>query len=885
MWVGVGIALFLLLIWQAGLFTQSRLSLSNVYFIPSQTSSEVIIVAIDDASLEAYGRSPVQWSRGVYADLIEALAGARVIAFDILFSEEEAEDGIFAEAMQNARQGDARTRFVLAGAGLQAAVEIEPEAAYPNGLRYNTALPLNQTITANADYIGYVNAFPDSDGTIRRQPSIVYPTVTAEQPSLSFSLAVYLAYLRIPAAALGQVVTAEGDTLFVTPERQLNTDSLGFWLQNYFGPPSTGTNGETERTFTVISLLDVTESRINPARITDKVVLVGLFDSSGSTDQFAVPSGAAGRLMPGVEIQANAIETLIQDKPITEQGRFSQAVMIVVLAVGSSLLYSYPRWYFKLLLWFALLVIGAIIAFVVFSTQLLQINLFHGGLALTLPVIITIGLDITREVRRRRRAEFLLQSVVQVSRQQLELKKIVRLIADDVQRILPNSIGSIWVKNNAGRFNSAYQWGNAITQSPVSELVEDTSTAQKIIIRDERTALPLVWQGQTLAVIVIRRVLDARQQESLRELAEQISPGLENAMLHTQVARQRDLLNSVLSGSPAGIIVLNSTFTIIRVNRAFDAFVDNELELANLTGANFLDVLERLYVEEDDLKKLRANFKRTTPFQQEVQIAQHTFNLTTALIDRNRQWVVVLADVTQLADLSRLKTRMIRMASHDLKNPLSRILGYADLITMDGGLTEEQETFMDYIVQSGNEMNSLIRDILSLEQLRSSGMTPEPLDLAQLVREVVMRHEPDMVRKQQRHIVEVVETLPINADYRQLSQVASNLISNAIKYTQEGGRITIRLIELDDVAHFEVADTGLGISPAAQQKLFTEFYRVRTEHTTNISGTGLGLSLVKSVVDAHNGRVWVESEEGVGSIFYVELPLTLESVEEFQNES
>ena len=113
----------------------------------------------------------------------------------------------------------------------------------------------------------------------------------------------------------------------------------------------------------------------------------------------------------------------------------------------------------------------------------------------------------------------------------------------------------------------------------------------------------------------------------------------------------------------------------------------------------------------------------------------------------------------------------------------------------------------------------------------------------------------------------------MNGNFNQLVQAVSNIVGNAIKYTPEGGRIHVRMFATaEQTIRLEVQDTGYGMPKEALAKLFTDFYRVRTQATAHISGTGLGLSLVKSVVVAHEGKIWVESEEGVGSTFTIELP-------------
>ncbi|MCL4253405.1 MAG: CHASE2 domain-containing protein, partial [Anaerolineae bacterium] len=231
-----------------------------------------------------------------------------------------------------------------------------------------------------------------------------------------------------------------------------------------------------------------------------------------------------------------------------------------------------------------------------------------------------------------------------------------------------------------------------------------------------------------------------------------------------------------------------------------------------------------------------------------------------------------------LAELSMLKTRMIRMASHDLKNPLGVVITYGSLIEEDiqaqpDTMSPEHARFIKSMVKSANDMLHIIEDILNLEKMRSGSIKRDPLSLHFLVEEVVSRHELDAQEKHQtltKHLPE--EHSLVQGDYRQLFQAITNLVGNAVKYTPENGIIQVRLIPQTETIRIEVQDNGYGISEDAQANLFQEFFRVKTAQTAHIEGTGLGLSLVKAVIDAHGGKIWVTSAEGAGSTFYVELP-------------
>jgi signal transduction histidine kinase len=220
---------------------------------------------------------------------------------------------------------------------------------------------------------------------------------------------------------------------------------------------------------------------------------------------------------------------------------------------------------------------------------------------------------------------------------------------------------------------------------------------------------------------------------------------------------------------------------------------------------------------------------------------------------------------------------MIRMASHDLRNPLGRILGYASLIldTPDDPVPPQPRRFISTIMESAERMNDIITGILDLELSRTGTVNHEPIDLPQIVRRVIEQHRAGMNARHQIFTADIQDLSgKVSGNNRQMTQAIANLLSNAVKYTPNEGHIALRLYQTEGATvRLEIEDTGYGISEEAQKKLFTEFYRVRTPATANIPGTGLGLSLVKSVIMSHKGRVWVKSREGVGSTFFVELPL------------
>ena len=342
--------------------------------------------------------------------------------------------------------------------------------------------------------------------------------------------------------------------------------------------------------------------------------------------------------------------------------------------------------------------------------------------------------------------------------------------------------------------------------------------------------------------------------------------------LYDEVQRQKTLLDSVFAESPTGIAVIDPAGRIIQSNQELAAFLDTPLD--TIRDQLLPDLIAAGNGDAALITTLRNGLRGSIPFHiDEVTLDPNTVRIDLAPLHAYDLWIVMIGDMTAVVELSKLKTQMLRLASHDLKNPLSRVMGFAELLEMVGTLDEEQQRFLNHIKHGADEMLNIINDILNLERLRSGKLALEEIDLTRLTSEVCASHQPDTIQKKQQFEVNLPDQpIHANADTGQLSEAISNLVGNAIKYTPDGGRVTVRLSEEDNLIRFEVEDTGYGISREAQDKLFTEFYRAKSKATEHIGGTGLGLSLVKSVVEAHGGAVGFTSTEGVGSTFYFTLP-------------
>lgn len=231
----------------------------------------------------------------------------------------------------------------------------------------------------------------------------------------------------------------------------------------------------------------------------------------------------------------------------------------------------------------------------------------------------------------------------------------------------------------------------------------------------------------------------------------------------------------------------------------------------------------------------------------------------------------------QVSALEQIKTDMIRIASHDLRSPLGIIVGYLDLLLYDlePTLNAEQKGFFEAMKRAADRMQRMTTDILSLERVQTVRMqTHVRLHLEQLARKVVDDFEDNAAHKG----VTIVrnfssDRIPIVGDPISLSEAIGNLVGNAIKYTPPGGTVEIRLARGRKSGELLVIDTGIGIRDEDQEKLFSPFYRVKNDETHGIEGTGLGLYLVKKIVEQHSGELIFKSAHGEGSTFGFRLPM------------
>jgi signal transduction histidine kinase len=232
-----------------------------------------------------------------------------------------------------------------------------------------------------------------------------------------------------------------------------------------------------------------------------------------------------------------------------------------------------------------------------------------------------------------------------------------------------------------------------------------------------------------------------------------------------------------------------------------------------------------------------------------------------------------------LRELDRLKDEFVSLVSHDLRTPLTSIVGYVDLILDDPSLSDEHRQYLTIVARNTDRLHRLVDDLLFAARLQAGRLE---LALAEVDLVDVARHTVETLRPRAKAAgvdlalelaPELNGGIPVVGEASRLAQLLDNLVSNAVKFTPDGGRVSVRVARRPDRAVLEVVDSGMGIPADEVNRLFERFFRSSTVSERQIEGTGLGLYITKAIVEAHRGRITVESEEGAGTTFRVELPL------------
>jgi len=402
-------------------------------------------------------------------------------------------------------------------------------------------------------------------------------------------------------------------------------------------------------------------------------------------------------------------------------------------------------------------------------------------------------------------------------------------------------------------------------------------------------ALPVRTKDQTLAVIWIGcgevRHFDDLEVDFLSMLAGQTAVVMENSRLFQAAEGGRRRLAAILDSTTDAVLVTDQQNRILLANpaaeRAFDIAADavlgQKMERAGLAPA----LVQALEVTSSPDEALTEEI--SLPSGRTLYV-----NVSTILgADGERIGrVAVMHDITYFKELDEMKSEFLSTVSHDLRAPLMFMRGYASMLLTVDSLSDEEREYVENILCGVEQINELVGDLLDLGRIEAGvGLERVPCHLRGVLIEAMDSMRAQAAVKEITLRMEPVESAVIVAgDAALLRRAVTNLVDNAIKYTPSGGVVTVGLsVRTDgegDRAVIRVADTGIGVAPDDQMRLFEKFHRIRRRDTPDVSGTGLGLAIVKSIVERHEGKVWVDSELHEGSTFYISLPLSRDELPE-----
>lgn len=342
------------------------------------------------------------------------------------------------------------------------------------------------------------------------------------------------------------------------------------------------------------------------------------------------------------------------------------------------------------------------------------------------------------------------------------------------------------------------------------------------------------------------------------------------------LTRDNQQLEAILSSMQNGIVIFDRALYITLINRAALALFGLKEEQA--IGRHVLEVIRAAPIERALQAVTRSGRPEVVEWAPDPTV-DTVVECSMAPVGQpggGYGAVLVARDITAERRLNRMRADFVANVSHELQTPLTTIIGFSEALLEDPPADPDQgRRFLTLIHDEAERLSRLVDDLLALSRLEhhSLPVRQDVVDLGAIGAEVVLQLTPRAREAGLDLALEPAENpVTTRGDPDLLKEVVLNLVSNAIQYTPAGGQIRVRVRRVDGAVELAVADTGIGIPPADQPRIFERFYRVDKDRSRRSGGTGLGLAIVKHIVESHHGRVTVESEVGKGSTFTVRLP-------------
>jgi PAS domain S-box-containing protein len=406
----------------------------------------------------------------------------------------------------------------------------------------------------------------------------------------------------------------------------------------------------------------------------------------------------------------------------------------------------------------------------------------------------------------------------------------------------------------------------------------DAARGDELLGEDMQAAVaaPVVGRGGGLRGVLSAYAASPRawrpdETQAVVALAALVSAALSNAELYRDVAEEKERSEAILANIADGIVAVDRDGTIVLWNSMAE----------QITGVPAADALGRRLA--DTLHRDLTSGEEEAAGEREVMIARGGKEVWLALTEAAMRdasgnvggRIFAFRDVSSERAVEEMKSDFVATVSHELRTPLTSIYGFAEtLLRADIAFDDrERATFLSTIATESERLIRIVDDLLNVARLDAGmlGLAVRTTDLGEVIRSEVDRVDAGLDR---RHTLalDLDDDLTVDADPERVAQVLHHLVDNAVKFSPSGGTITISGRRRPDAVELRVQDEGVGLSPVERQRIFTKFFRGGEDVAAH--GTGLGLFLARGLVVAMGGRMWLESDEGLGSTFAFELPVT-----------
>jgi len=825
----------------------------KIQHTPRAPAPEILIVAVDEKSLEEMGRWP--WSRSVHARLVNKLAaaGARVVGLDILFS----------ETASNDPNGDRELVDAVASSGHVVLPVVNTE--HTLGGQLVESLPYGALADAAAA-IGHVERQLDPDAIVR-----------------STYLKGGLQTLRWPSFALAMLTIAYpergGDLPGLRAPSSDDPTAMAWVRDHQIWIPFAGPPGTIPRA----SYVDVVNDRLDPAIFAGALVVVGA-TAVGLGDLLPTPVSGHSQPMPGVEIVANELDVLLAGLAIRPVDTIWWWCIAVLLVLAPALLYSrFPRW--SLLIWggFILLNIG------------LSMLLLHYTRYWYAPATAFIVQGITYPMWSWRR---LVQTLIYLNRALRDLHG---------ERVVPEAISGLPLSESmsflrcivpvsgAVVLDESHRqldaWGDApdppvIGQVPAGEWrvhgadawnrIQSGENSLYFGVRFQTDAGPDSADLDLLTPAALN--FGARTEDTPRNVVELMQRRLQQVQAATEkIQFMRRFVADTVAEMAQGVVVTDGLGHVMLANARAEKYLgvdeSGRLEKREITELLFKLEIEGAYNWPEILRTAMVDDKPVEmPVRTRdglhllVQLSSFVYNA-----NRNRGLLMSLADVSSLRESERQRRQLRAFISHDLRSPLSSILAITGIAREDPGRIGSE--MLDRIDNHAHRTIELVEDFLEFNRAQTADWgTFQNLNLSVVVHDAIDSVADKASMKKIRLVRRLPDEAPVTGDPALLERALINLLDNAIKYSPPQTVVSIGIEETPHEVRCTVEDAGHGIPAEDKDRIFEQYYRSGARREGRPPGLGLGLPFVQVCMERHRGRVEVDSEIGRGSRFALVFP-------------